>query len=121
MRATSAFVRLLVRGLAWDADDAGASFDDTLKTAARARLTDTQKGKVLIGTTSGGTSVTFALPPLGALTGEDVTEVCSLLLDKVDALRAADPALEDAAIVTALLDAFQPVRAVTSDFRSYRA
>jgi hypothetical protein len=116
VRATSAFVRLFVRGLAWDAGDAGASFDDTLKAAARAKLTDSGKGKVLVGTTAGGASVTYTLPPLGDLTGQDVADVCSTLLDKVDVLRAATPAITDAELLAALLAAYPTIRAMRPDF-----
>lgn len=120
VRASSAFVRLFVRGLQWDAEDAGATFSDTLKTAARARLTNSARGKVLIGTASNGTSSTFSLPPLGDLTGNDVADVCSVLLDKVDAIRAADDAITDEALVVALLGEFESVRAVGYDFRGYQ-
>ncbi len=120
MRATTAFIRLLVRGLAWDAAEAGVSFASTLKSAARARLTDTNKGKVLVGTTSGGTTVTYALPPLGTLTGEDLAEACSILLDRCDAIRAGQPDITDEALVAALLAQMQPVHAFGHDFRGYR-
>lgn len=116
MRATTGFIRLFIRGLAWDAAAASASFADTLKSAARAKLTDSTKGKVLTGTSSGGTVVTYTLPPLGTLTGEDVAEVCSRLLDRVDIIKAADSNIDDEALVVALLAAFQPIRSVRQDF-----
>lgn len=116
MRATSGFVRLFIRGLAWDADDADETFVDTLKVAARARLTQTNKGKVLVGSTAGGASVTYTLPPLGDMTAQDVVDVCSELLDKVDAIVAAHPEYGDDQIKTALLAAFPSIRAVRQDF-----
>lgn len=116
MRATSGFVRLFIRGLSWDATESGQSFADALKGAARARLTDSARGKVLTGTGQGGADVSYTLPPLGDLTGNDVAEVCSRLLDRVDALVAETPAITDAALVTALLAAFPSIRMVRPDF-----
>lgn len=115
MRATSAFVRLFIRGLAWDAEDASATFADTLKAAARAKLTGSSKGKVLTGTMSGGTSVTFSLPPLGTLTADDVAEVCALILDRVDALLVETPGLTDAELLAALLLQFPSIRSSRLD------
>jgi hypothetical protein len=120
VRATTAFVRLLVRGIAWDAGESGVPFADALRTAARARLTDTSRGKVLVGTTSGGTAVTYALPPLGTLTSEDLAEACSILLDRCDAIRAGQPAVTDEALVATLLSQLKPVHAFGHDFRGYR-
>jgi hypothetical protein len=120
VRATSAFVRLFIRGLAWDAEAASATFAATLKSAAKARLSDSSKGKVLVGTTAGGTSVTYALPPMDSLTADDLAEVCSLLLDKVDALKAATPSITDAQLVTALLAEFPSVRRYQSDYSGAR-
>lgn len=116
MRATSGFIRLFIRGLAWDSDESGQSFAESLKIAARARLVDTKRGKVLTGSGSGGTSVTFTLPPLGSLSADDVAEVCSNLLDRCDRIVAADSNITDAALVTALLSEVNPVRTVRPDF-----
>jgi hypothetical protein len=111
VRATSGFVRLFIRGLAWDAEDKGSAFADTLKAASRARLTDSAKGKVLTGTGSGGTSVQFTLPPLGDLTAGDVAEVCAKLLDAVDAIKAESPNVTDTQLVSLLLAQFPTIRA----------
>lgn len=116
MRATSGFVRLFIRGLAWDAQAAGRSFVDTLEIAAKARLTESGKGKVLTGTASGGTSVSFTLPPLGSLSADDVAEVCSRLLDEVDILRGITPNITDDALKAGLLAAFPAIRSVHPDF-----
>lgn len=120
MRASSAFVRLFIRGLQWDADESNTTFADALKVAARARLQESAKGKVLTGTTSGGTSVTFALPPIGDLTADDLSDVCATLLDRVDEIKAAEPDVTDEALVAALLDRFPSIRVIGSDFRGYQ-
>jgi hypothetical protein len=105
-----------VRGLAWDAAANTATLDATLKAAAQARLTETAKGKVLIGSASNGTQVTYSLPPLGDLSAADVADVVSEILDRVDVIRVATPGATDTQIVTKLLADLQPVRAFRSDF-----
>jgi hypothetical protein len=124
VRATSGFIRLFIRGLAWDAERTGVSFLDGLKKVAFAKRDDVIKGKVLIGTTSAGTGVTFTLPPLGSLSAEDVAEVCSRLLDQCDVLIAATPSLEtdSEAMKVALLNVFKTggVRSFQTDFRGLR-
>lgn len=116
MRASTSFVRLFVRGLAWDATTNATTLAATLKAAALARLTETNRGKVLIGSASNGTQVTYSLPPLGGLDSGDVAEVISDLLDRVDAILVETPAASDAQIVAALLVDLQPVRAIRCDF-----
>jgi hypothetical protein len=120
VRGTTGFIRLFIRGLAWDAESAGATFADTLKAAARARLTDTSKGKVLLGTGTGGTSVTYTLPPIGDMTGQDLADVCSRLLDKCDQLLAANPALTDQLLPVMLLGEFpEAARSMRPDFSTF--
>ena len=116
VRATSGFIRLFIRGLAWDANESGRSLVDTLEIAAKARLTESSKGKVLTGTSSGGTSVTFTLPPLGSLNADDVAEVCSRLLDEVDRLREENANITDDELKTGLLAAFPAIRMVRQNF-----
>lgn len=116
MRATTAFVRLLIRGLAWDAETGATTFAAALKSAAQAELTQTQRGKVLVGTSASGTAVQYALPPLGDMTADDVAQVLSELLDHVDELVAETPAITDSALKTALLNRFVQVYATRPDF-----
>ncbi len=116
MRATAAFLKLFVRGLAWDAQEGTITFEAALKIAAQAKLTETKRGKVLTGTGQGGATVEYTLPPLGDLTAQDLAEACSLILDRVDALKAATPGINDAALVAALLASFKPIRETRPDF-----
>lgn len=116
MRATADFIRLFVRGLKWDADEQAITFEQALKNASRARLEVSSKGKVLIGTASGGTSVSYALPAIGDITADDVVSICSQLLDVVDRIKAATPAVTDAALYTAVLADVAPVRSTRPDF-----
>ncbi len=116
MRATSAFIKLFVRGLAWDATAQNITFEAALKVAAQARLADSKRGKVLTGTGQGGATVEYTLPPLGDMTAQDLAEVCSLLLDRVDALKAGTPSITDSALVAALLAGLKPIREFRPDF-----
>lgn len=121
MRASTEFFRLFIRGLAWDAEQNGATLEATLQAAAQARLTDTQRGKVLIGTGSQGTTVNYTLPSVGDITAQDIATVCSELLDHVDAIKADDADITDAELKTALLaryPVFAPkrVRSFRPDF-----
>jgi hypothetical protein len=118
VRASTAFVRLLIRGLAWDAEIGATTFAAALKSAAQAKLTDSRRGKVLVGTSSGGTAVQYTLPPLGDLTADDVAVVLSELLDHVDEIVTATPAITDTALKTALLNRFVQVYATRPDFSS---
>lgn len=120
MRANSIFVRGFIRCLSWDSKDAGASFADTLQSTTRALLANVSKGKVLIGTSTGGTSVTYALRELSTLTSDDLMEVCSSLLDSVDAIKAATPAITDDALVAALLAEFPSITSMRPDFSGCR-
>lgn len=119
VRATTGFIRLFIRGLSWDASEAGATLAATLKVAAKARLRDSARGKVLVGTGQGGASVNFTLPPLGDLTANDVGEVCSALLDAVDSLTAENPSTTDAELLAGLLAKF-PAPTSPRTFRHLR-
>lgn len=116
MRATTAFIKLFVRGLAWDAEASSITFEAALKVAAQAKLTESKRGKVLTGTGQGGATVEYTLPPLGDMTAQDLAEVCSLLLDRVDALKAATPGITDDALKAALLAGLRPCREFRPDF-----
>ncbi len=118
MRATAEFIRLFVRGLKWDAADQAISFEAALKNASRARLEVAGKGKVLVGSSSSGTSVSYALPSVGDVTAEDIATICSLLLDAVDSAKAATPSITDDALFAAILAGIAPVRETRPDFSS---
>lgn len=118
MRATSAFVRLFIRGLSWDAAASGASFADTLQEAAQSQVKETARGKVLIRARANGTEAFYSLPPSEGLSAMDIAEVASRVLDKSDELiSAASPAgLTDAQLLPALLAAFPPINSSRPDF-----
>jgi hypothetical protein len=119
VRATSGFIRLFIRGLAWDTTEAGAPLVDTLKSAARARLAESARGKILVGTGHAGANVEYTLPPIGNLTADDIAAVCSALLDRVDAIKADNAGISDADLVVALLATF-PAPPAPRTVRTFR-
>jgi len=116
VRVSSAFVRDFIECLGWDAEDALASFSDTLKAARRARFSDTTKGRVLIGTASGGTSVQYSLPQIGSYSAQDVAEAGEAIARAVDAIRVVTPDIVDTDLIRALLARFPSIRSVREDF-----
>lgn len=94
-------------------------FRDTLQTAAQAKLTNSEKGKVLIGVTAGGNSTSYALPPLGSVSADDLAEICGKLLDEVDVLVEETPLITDDALVAGLLALNPTIRALAKDFRGF--
>ena len=83
------FKRLLARGIRWDAADNGLTFEQALKAACRARLSENQDGRILIGTAGNGASVTFALPQSDAnLSPEAIVSAASGLYDSYTTCRA---------------------------------
>lgn len=120
MRATTAFIRLFIRGIAWDAADLAITFQEALKIAASAKLSDSNKGKVLQRSMAGGVEVQFMLPSLGDLGQTDLAEVCSFILDKVDVILAETPGLNDAQLLAALLAKIVPLQSFRPDFSDSR-
>ncbi len=116
VRATSQVIRLFIRALFWEASEKGLTFDAVLKASARAKLSETVKGKVLVGTTANGVSATFQLPAVGDVTQADVTEFCSLLLDTAEEIKRAEPTITDAALEPKLLACFQRNTCSRMDF-----
>jgi hypothetical protein len=90
-------------------------FRDTLEAAADAKLTESSKGKVLIGVTAGGTSTTYSLPQIGSVGADDLVEVFGTLLDQVNTLVAETPAITDDALVAALLALNPTIRTTFAD------
>jgi len=94
----------------------GISFAAALKIAASAKLSDSNKGKVLTETRNGTVIAIFTLPPTGDLTTADLAEVTSFILDRVDELVAITPGITDAALLAALLANIKPIRSYRPDF-----
>lgn len=128
MRIAKNFKLLFLSGLLWDAEDAEISLFEALKAAARARLTDTAGGKVLVSSASNGFSGTFALPAAGqGLTPQDIAELCGEMLGlyakaKADLIARGTAAPSDDEIHNemALLIDHNTATEVRSDFSDMR-
>jgi hypothetical protein len=116
------YKRLFLRGLRWDADK--GPLLDVLKAVSRARLKDTQGGKVLTATTGNGQSATYTLPFNGAgASPQDIAELCEEMLTRYEAAVAevSDSLTEDIAanndlIFNEMMALLQPVHEVAADF-----
>lgn len=118
----TAYKRLTLRGLKWDAEAASSTLTAVLKSAAQARLTETAKGKVLIATAANGHTTTFALPQNGAsLTPQCAAEMISDLLDRYDkAVATLGGTPTDAQIFAEMMAMIEPVRETLEDFSLIR-
>jgi hypothetical protein len=79
------YQRVVLRSLMWDAEEQSTTLAAVLKSAARARVRDTQSGKVLIGTAANGKSATYQLPPSAeGMSPADIACMLGDLLDRYD-------------------------------------
>ena len=126
MAASAEFSRLLIQGIQWDAQDANITLYVALKAAARAKLSLTDKGRYLIGTTGNGKSVSFQLPPLGrGQSSEELAEATYRLVELYEASKASliaggIAAPTDEQIVAEIKARLQPVRSYRVDFVGLR-
>lgn len=110
MGLSTAYARLFLRGLAWDASENGETLYNTLKASARAKLTSTEKGQFLTAAAGNGTSVQFGLPSVRDCTPQEIAELTSQLLDLWDRVYAEQTDPTDDEMLTALLAELQPRR-----------
>lgn len=120
------YKRLFLRSLKWDAEDSSLSLLDTLKIAARARISETSKGKVLVGTAANGKSASFAIPA-GSINNADLVCLCGEMVDRhEEAIRLlaartvpiASPTQTQ--IFDEMLALLQPAYSVCSDYSFLR-
>ena len=126
MATSVSYARLLLQTIKWDAEDAGCRLYDQLKAVARARITATSGGKVLISTSVNGKTATFSIPPSGTGFGPgDLAEASSRLLDLYDEAIAnldadGNSTPNDAQIFAEMKAILVPVRSTTNNFRAMR-
>ena len=126
MATSVSFRRLLLRTIKWDSEDGGNRLYDSLKAVARARITATSGGKVLISTSVNGKTASYSLPPPGTGFGPgDLAETASALMDLYDeAINNLDAdgntAPTDVQIFNEMLALLVPVRSITNNFRTLR-
>lgn len=117
------FKRLFLRNLLWSAQDSGKSLYDVLKTAAQARLSETERGKFLVSTAANGHSAEWEVPR--DLSPQSIVELLSQLLDRYDEAKAyliaegtASPT--DQQIHDEMLEKLKAVRSYRHDFTNGR-
>lgn len=123
-RVSAAFKREFLYQLKKAAVESGKTFLFALDTVAAQRWAEVAQGKVLVGTSRSGHSVSFQIPG-GAmgLSPVDIVELISKIRDLYEAAHAADPTLDgdspDESSVTAIYTA---IKASTffDAVRSYR-
>ena len=116
---SSHYMRLLLRGVMWTAKASSIALWDALKAAAQARLSDTDGGKVWVGSSASGVSVSFQVPagmsPLAA------SEAISYLLDLYERIDGATPSpADDDERFTAMMAELQPITSTYSNFSALR-
>lgn len=80
--ASVEFRRLLLRGIAWDAEKLGIRLREALKAACQGRLEESKAGQQIVGVSGNGASLTFALPQSSSeLTPSRVLNAVSQLYD----------------------------------------
>jgi hypothetical protein len=81
-RVSASYRKLFLRGILWDAAEAGIPLGQALQIACQSQLSETKSGKFLTGTSRSGHSVAFSLPMGGrGYSPEDITELCGELYD----------------------------------------
>lgn len=123
MAVSTEFKRLFLRGIKWDADEAALTLFAGLKAAARARLTNTKTGKVLIGSTGNGHSVEYALPMAGRdVTPRDAAELCEEMLSLFDTAKTnLGGTPTDDQVFAEMLGLLAPVTETYADFTLLRS
>jgi hypothetical protein len=112
------FKRLFLRGIKWDADEGATTLFAQLKAIARARLTDTKAGKVLILSLANGHRVDYALPMSGRdVTPRDVVELCEEMLTLFDTAKTnVGSTPTDDQIFAEMLGLLSPITEVYADY-----
>ena len=115
MAALSSWYSLAFIRCAWESAPEGAStFREYILAALKGKISDTSSGRLITGTSSNGTSVSFALPADGTVTQQGIAELCEQILTHYDDCTAAG--VTDEAVI------YQTIRARFMDntVTSYR-
>lgn len=115
MRVSSDFLVGLVISLRTGAADV-AAFRARIEAVVVSGVAGIAKGRVLIGTSSGGTSGQWTLPPMGTYTADDVLAGYVYLYRLVKALVTETPAINLADLTEALEASLEPVYSTRCDF-----
>lgn len=101
VRVSPSYIYAIVIGLCASTASV-AAFKAALEAVISAGVDSVRKGKVLIGTGSGGTTVQYTLPSIGSYTAEDVIAAYVLLHREVEALIEATPGITKEQLCAAL-------------------
>lgn len=121
MATTSAFRRLLLQGIFWDAQDKGLSLHDALKAACRAILKRTETGDFLVGTSGNGKTAEFEIPASGrGCSPQEIAEETQRLYDLHELAKTAliDGGVatpKDSQVFTEMKSRINPVRTFRID------
>ena len=121
MSAPTEFKRLFLQSLKWDSEDSGETFFATLKSAARARLSSTSNGKILVSTGANGKNASFSVPSAGdGVTPTDIVRCLSEFLDGFStaqtSITARGDTVSDNAILTEMLAFMGVIKDCESDY-----
>lgn len=123
MAATTAFKRLFVRRLQWTLDEDGGTLLALLKSAAEARINETQSGKILTAASGNGRTAQWSIP--NDFSPRDAVDFVSELIDRY--YEAQQKLMDDgtafptdAQIIVEILDKLNAIRSVSQDFSSIR-
>jgi hypothetical protein len=100
--ASTAYKRLFLRGIKWDAGSNAGALLAALTTAARGSIQQTRQGRAIIGTSAAGRSVSFLLPSSGQ--GVTQTDIAELISELLDLYESSNTALVSAGIATPTTD-----------------
>lgn len=116
------YKRIFLRSLKWTSEENESSLFDVLKSAARARVSETESGLYLSATSANGASVNYALPSgSGDVSPTAITELCSELIDLYEAAKykLGNDASDDDLFSEMLLQ-LVAVRSYSTDFGGLR-
>lgn len=120
---STSFKRLFVRNLLWTAIADSKTVLALLQSAASARITNSEKGKVIVATAGNGHSVNFQIP--SDFTSTDAVELIGELVDRyyeASAKLIADGTSSptDTQLVTEMLDKLRAVTSLGHDYSNLR-
>ena len=114
MRASSQYIRALVRGIDGMPRTQARLCRRTEVACSRKDRDDRQRQGARERRQR--VSAQYALPAVGTMTADDILDAVSRVLDRVDVLLAAAPTLTDSQLLTALLTTTWGVKSVGSSF-----
>lgn len=126
MAGRTAFKRLLLQGILWDAQENGLRLHDALKAACRAKLKESKSGNFLVGTSGNGKTANFEVPASGrGLNAQEIAEILQCLYElygfsKDSLIASGITSPNDTQIAAEMRFRLNPVRSYTLDHSASR-